>query len=382
MKKVRRLLLFYFIYSKRPLKKVSFWLFMCAVPLLALGMRNLSAGDSGMLHILLCMEDPQDDLAGQVVDRLLSKQSVIHYTLIQQPEEACAIVSAGKADAAWIFPKDLQEQLDRFVSGGHWEEGVVRVVEREDNVALRLAREKLFGALYPHVSYSLYRDFILKDVGPETEEEKLLSCYEEMAVEGNLFRLGYEDRENEDPETGRRNFLVAPLRGMLSLLVLLCVLTATMYFLQDQEKGALDAIPLHRRTAYLYLYQITVTGAIAVAALSALRFSGVLTKWGREAVWMAVYIAMCMGFCSILRRLLGNFRRLAAVAPVILLASLVLCPVIFTMGELNIFQYLLPPFYYLNGIYNDRYFCGVVLYCLAVFGIDYAWDRNIFLSCS
>ena len=352
MKKMGKTFLLFYLYSKRLLKKTSFRLLLCAVPLLALGMRYLSAGDSGILHIVLCQEAPQDALSGEIVRRLLAENSVIQYTLAEHAEEACVLVESGRADAAWIFPGEMQERLDRFTGRELWEEGVVRVVEKEDNVALRLAREKLFGAMYSHVSYSLYRNFVQNDLGLAVDEDLLLQSYESTAVEGNLFRLARINGTGEASDLPQRDFLVAPVRGMLALLVLLCGLAATMYFQQDQERGVLDAIPFRRRRKYLYLCQLTAIGIVAVAALAALALSGVAGKWYREIAWMAVYAAMCMGFCSLLQRVCGNLRRLAALVPILILLSFICCPIFFSLGKLKLLSCLLPSFYYLNVMHN------------------------------
>lgn len=370
MKKIRRSFLLFLLFGKRLFKKISFWLLLCAVPLLALGMRNLSAGESGVLHILLCQENPSDTLSGEIIERLLTEKSVIQYTLMQQSQDACALVESGSADAAWIFPDEMQKKLDVFIAGGFQGQGVIRIVEREDNVALRLAREKLFGALYTDASYSLYQNFIREDLEWKTDEDLLLQNYKEAAVEGNLFQFTFINGDKEASDTVRQNYLVVPVRGMLALLVLLCGLTAAVYFLQDQEKGVLDAVPFRKRRIYFYLYQLTAMGAVAVAVLAALWFLGVFTKWYSEILWMVVYVVMCMGFCSLFRRVCGNLRRLAALIPVLMLVSFVLCPVFFPVRQLQVFSCILPPFYYLNVIHNERYLCRMLIYCVVVLVCD------------
>lgn len=375
MEKIRKTLLLSLLFSKRLLKKTSFRLLLCAVPLLALGMRHLSAGDSGILHIVLCQEDPADALSGEIVRRLLAENSVIQYTVAEHAEEACVLVESGRADAAWIFPGEMQERLDRFTGRELWEEGVVRVVEKEDNVALRLAREKLFGAMYSHVSYSLYRNFVQNDLGLVADVDLLFQSYESTAVEGSLFRLARVNGIGEASDSSQQDFLVAPVRGMLALLVLLCGLAATMYFLQDQARGVLDAIPFRRRRKYLYLYQLTAIGIVSAAALTALALSGVAGKWYREIAWMAVYAAMCMGFCSLLQRVCGNLRRLAALVPVLMLLSFIFCPVFFSLGKLKLLSCLLPSYYYLNVIHNGSYAYRMLLYCVIAFIIDFVCNR-------
>lgn len=376
MEKIRKMLLLFLLFSKRLLKKTSFRLLLCGVPLLALGMRYLSAGDSGILHIVLCQEDLSDTLSGEIVAHLLGEKSVIQYTLVERPEEACAFVESGRADAAWIFPDDMQEKLDRFTGGELREGGLIRVIEREDNVALRLAREKLFGALYSHAAYSLYRNFVRSDLRLATDEDALLQNYESTAVEGSLFRFAYVNGDSGETDVSAQNFLVTPVRGMLALLLLLCGLSATMYFQQDQERGVLDGMPLQRRRRCLYLCQLSAVGMMAAAVLAALGLSGVSGKWCSEIIWMALYVVMCMGFCSLLQRVCGNLRRLAALVPVLMLLSFVLCPIFFSVGKLKLFSCLLPPFYYLNAIHNGSYIYRMLLYCVIVFGIDSACNSS------
>lgn len=363
------------LFQKRLFKRISFWLLLCAVPLLAWGMKCLSFGESGMLHILLCLENPADALSGEVAGQLYTGKSVIQFTLVQQPEEARALVEAGEADGAWIFPDGMQERLDRFIGGGADAEGVVCVVEREDNVALRLAREKLFGVLYPHASYALYRDFILKDLGLETGEARLRQSHEDTAVEGSLFQSAYADGSAGTSQTMGQDYLTMPVRGMMAILLLLCGMAADLYFLRDQEKGVLDRVPLGRRRKFLYLHQLTVMGTVAVAVLAALGFSGVFLEWHREILCMAVYIVMCMGFCSLLQRLCGKLHRLAALIPCLLPVCFVLCPVFFSVRQWRILQNLLPPFYYLNAVHNASYLYKMLLYCFLLVGVDLVLDK-------
>lgn len=372
MRKNQRLLLLFLLFSKRLLKRVSFWLLLGAAPLLVWGLEKLSTGESGVLHILLCQENREDPLSGEITGRLLSGKSVIQYELVERQEDACAMVESGQGDAAWIFPDGMQERLNRFTGGEYWEGGLLRVVEREDNVALRLAREKLFGALYSHASYSLYRSFVHDDLGLEADEETLLQGYESGAVEGSLFQHVYANGYGYPPDAAGQDYLVAPVRGMLALLVLLGSLTGTMYFLRDREQGVLDAVPYAGRERYLYLHQLTVTGIVAVAVLAALRLSGVFMGWRREAVWMTVYVVMCMCFCRLLRRLCGTLRRLAVTVPVLMLASFVLCPVFFPSGQWKALSYLLPPFYYLNGVYDGSYVFKMIFYCVFISAVDFA----------
>ena len=57
-------------------------------------------------------------------------------------------------------------------------------------------------------------------------------------------------------------------------------------------------------------------------------------------------------------------RGLGTVLPLIIVASLVICPVFFDVGELRHAQYALPPTYYINAVYDHRYLVYMAAYTL------------------
>lgn len=353
MKKLKHDILFYVLLSKRFFKKSCFILLLCAVPLLVLCLKNVSGQESGMLKIVLCMEDPEDETVQELVEELTSAESVLRCFLAEGEETAQNMVRDGEADAAWIFQRDFSGKIEDIIGGNGEGEAPVTVIEREDTVVLQLARIKLFGVLYPSLSYALYRDFANGDLGmgETASEEELRAFYEANAVERKLFRMVGFDVKGTYKE--QQNYLTAPLRGMLTLLILLCGLAADMFFLQDAESGALDGTSLKDRQKKVYVYQLAAMMPTAVVVLSALFLTGDFTGAGKELLLMALYLADCMVFCNLVRKIAGSAQRLGACIPILLLGMFVLCPVFFTIRRLKLVQYLLPPFYYLNAVYTD-----------------------------
>lgn len=354
MKKIKHGILFYALLSKRFFKKSGFILLLCAVPLLVLCLKNVSGQESDMLKIVLCMEDPEDETVLELAEELTSAESVLQCCLVEGEETAKNMVRDGEADAAWIFQRDFLNKIEDIIGGNAEGEAPVLVIEQEDNVVLQLARIKLFGILYPSLSYTLYQDFAYRDldVGGIVSEEELKAFYEANAVEKKLFRMvGFD--ANEAYEAQKQNYLTAPLRGMLTLLILLCGLAADMFFLQDEESGGLDGTPFKDRQKRVYVYQLAAMAPMAVAVLAALFLTGDFTGAGKELLLMTLYLADCMVFCNLVRIIAGSARRLGACIPILMLGMFVLCPVFFTIRKLKLVQYLLPPFYYLNVVYTD-----------------------------
>lgn len=347
MRGIRRAVLYYALLSKRFLKKLSFLLLLCAVPVLSLCLRNASQENSGMLKVALCMEDPEDETVRTLVEELLHADSVLRCFPVETEETARKMVQSGEADAAWIFQEGFTGRIDEMIADGMRGEGPILVVEQEDNVVLQLARIKLFGALYPSLSYALFRDFVRSDLRIDVPEEELKSYYEVYDEERDLFRFAHSGAEERFVE--EVNYVTAPLRGMLAILILVCGLAADMFFLQDGAAGVLDAFSLRTRRRKVCIYQLAAMAPAAVAVLVALFLLGDFTGMAEELLLMTLYLADCMVFCNLVRILSGTAERLGAGIPILTLGMLVVCPVFFNLRQLRAVQCFLPPYHYLNA---------------------------------
>lgn len=357
---MKKVILCYALLSKRFFKKISFVILLLSIPLLTAGLKMVSQQDSGMLKIILCAEDG-DALTKDIMGTLMEDKTVLQFTVMDNPEEARKAVRSNLADAAWIFAEEFQEKLDFYSRYGYSEDVPVLVVEREDTIPLQLSKIKLFGILYPHVAYSAYRHFAKEELLPEEDlsDEALRKAYEISSQEGSLFNLAYVDFTEE---ADSRNYITAPLRGLLSLMILLCGFAAAMFFYQDEEQGMFDRITPGKRHAQLCLYELAAMAPAAFVSLAALFITGNTGQAGWEILIMAVFLSDCTLFCSLLKRILRSSKIMGALIPLLLLGMLVLCPIFFSYRGLRMIQLLLPPYYYLNAVHNGGYLSGMLLH--------------------
>lgn len=347
MRGIRRTILYYGLLSKRFLKKLSFVLLLFAVPVLALCLRNVSEQNSGMLKIALCMEDPEDEAVRKLAEELIDADSVMKCFLVEGEDAARKMVMSGEVDAAWIFRSGFTGRIKEMIANNMKGDGPILVVEQEDNVVLQLARIKLFGVIYSTLSYAMFQDFVHRDLGVDVAEGELRTYYEAYGEEKNLFQFATAGA-NTQVETPS-NYMIAPLRGMLAILIVVCGLAADMFFLQDEASGVLDAFSMRMRRRSIYIYQLAAMVPAAVAVLAALLLLGDFTGTASELLLMILYLADCMVFCNLIRRLCGTAGCLGAGIPILTLGMLVVCPVFFNLGQFHTVQYLLPPYYYLSA---------------------------------
>ncbi len=326
--------------------------------------------DSGMLHVVLCREENDDVLVDNVIKNLEEHGNLLHLLETDSREEARQLVQSGRADVAWIFPEDLQGAIEEYVRDDFQEEGIITVIEKEDNVALHLSREILFGRIYSVVSYALYTQFVNEELlqGENVSEEKLREHYDRTNIEGNLFEFYFLDGSKGDVDT---SYLLFPVRGLLALVIALCGLAFGLYFMQDEEKGVFTWMPLNKSIWGNLLYQLPGLLDVGVIVLVALLPAGIFTDWLSESILMVLYLLMVAGFSDVVRRLCGKPVRLAAMIPVLILLMLALSPIFMGAVSAKPVQILLPPYYYLGAIHNNSYRIGMLVYIAVVYTLDY-----------
>ncbi len=349
----------FILLQKRLLKKGGFLLMLFLAPLLAAGVGRLSAESAGIATIALYLPEG-DTAAAEISERLLDGEGVMRYLPCGGGEEACLAVENGEADAAWIFSEDLTEEIGELAAKRRVRP-VVTVVQRQDSVPLILGREILSSAIYPSFSYAVYEGYVRDELGlEEMTEEELRRVYESVAVEGSLFQMVYPDKT--PGETEDFTYVQAPLRGILAIWLTFVGLAASLYFMQDEARGAYGRVSVSRRLSVSYIAGAAFLLDGALVLLLSCKLAGVFTDWKREAASCAVFAACVLAFSNLLRMLCRTPRRLGMLFLPLLAAMLVLCPVFLNIQQGRAGKLLLPPWYYLQSIHNMRYLYEMAVY--------------------
>ncbi|MCR5664663.1 MAG: ABC transporter permease [Oscillospiraceae bacterium] len=357
MKAIRRAALWFALLTKRLVKRPAYLAVLLLVPLFALALTIFSRQDSGVLHIALCVRDPGEPAAEAAVERLLAEDSIVRYERVRFPSEAREAVHSGRADAAWIFESDVSGQLQRYASLG---KGLaVTVLEREDNVFLMLSREKLFAAIYPDLSFAVFSDFLEKDMkAGDRPEEELRGYYRSETVSERILR--FTDADGSEVET--KSYLVAPLRGILALLIVLSALASGMYCYREERSESFVWLSARKRRWLPLLCHVTAMLPTAIASLIAMALAGVTVDAGRELLLMLLYIPSAALFCELLRCLCPREEQFGALIPILTVAMLVFCPVFLDLDLLRPMRFVLPPAYYLRAVFSAAELPRLLLY--------------------
>ena len=203
---IKKFLLWFYMLSKRLLHKISFVILICSIPLLVYFANTSMQGESGILRISLCTE--KGNLGAEdIITNLTEKESVMLFQKTYSLDEAKKSLEMKKVDAIWYFESDFNQKVEDYATGKNTKP-FIRVYEREDNIPLKLSREKLFGSVYGKLSYYMFKDFVYTDLVSyeDVSESKVKEYYEQMDRGSDLVEIRkIANKEKTDKKT--RNFL-------------------------------------------------------------------------------------------------------------------------------------------------------------------------------
>lgn len=360
--------------SKRLYKRPSFLAILALIPLAVLTLRVVAQEDSGFLHVVLAQTDPSDPISSALVEEFLSEESLIRFSYVSDVSAATDMVIDGDADAAWIFPADMQEKVDDYVASDYRRGGIVTVVEREQTVFSRVSHEKLAFSLQKYTADACYLNYIrdnVTDLEGLTDEE-LMAYLNEVEISQELFLYRTPDGgASAQPEAG---YLIAPVRGLLGVLVVLCGLAAALFYCQDRARGTFALVPERQQSAVAFACLFIAVLNVSVVVMMALFAGGVATAFFKEVLIILLYGLCCAAFCLLVMRLCRSMRVLAAALPLLVVAMIALCPVFLDNRRQMELQMLFPPTYFVNVAYDESWFGRMLLYtaiCLTLaLGLD------------
>ncbi len=366
-------LTWYLLLTKRLLKKPSFWAVLLLVPVMVFGLGLAAQEEAHILRIAVYAEPSSDPLGSRIIEELEDLDGVVEYTVCGSEGELRREVALSQADAGYILPAELTGMMEAYLAGRKnelpYDGYLISVIANEDTIQLQLAREQFFSVLYPYLSELAAEQFTLEQkefagLNEDYVREQIRGLYREERVEDSIFRFAYgTDAPAIDPD--QNSYLMTPVRGMLSVFVFFTGLTMGMYLMRDRKAGMFQWVRYGKKPLYYWLSILAGTVLGGIAAYLGLWISGTFTEWQGELPRMALLVLASAGFSGILCQLVRNMAVYGAILPLLVLLSVVLCPVFVAFHGLGILKALLPPYFYLNGLHSARITGYLAVYALA-----------------
>ena len=365
---MKKAFLWFWMLTKRLYKKPTFVAILILIPLLVLCYNAASRADSGMITVALAQQD-DDVLAARVVQELSDSSQLLRCVVCDSAQRAEELVRLGKADTAWILHEGFTQKLEAFVASPTARNAFVTVLVREDTVLLKLSREKLSGAMYALYAKMIATDFVRENIpGLSHVSDGTLAQYYENTFDGTELFV-YDETDPASANAQNTHYLTAPVRGLLAVVIVLCGMASGMYWQEDLRRGTFGWLSGRGKCFAELGCQMVALVNVAAVVLVALYFAGMTASLGAELAAMGLYVLCVAAFCAALRRLCASLRVLGTLLPLLVVMMLVICPVFFDLGPLRGVQYLLPPTYYLNGVFDKSYLLGLAAYGAGSLGV-------------
>ncbi len=353
--KIKRALLWFMLLEKRLLKKAGYVVLLICVPVIAIIMSLVASRSDGAFKVALYCADPSDPIASAMYEKLVSDNDIVGFREAGSREDARDLIRYGVADTAWILEGGVEGKLKEYVSGKDPSGPVFTVFIREETPAAILAREKLSCVVSRYMMKEAMKAGITKDF-PDLgipDDEVLGRYYDDAVGKDDIIRFAYSDSDSDAAGDADLNYLLLPVRGILSVMTVLCGLATALYYRRDTA----DRIILPRRGATSFLYECgyILTGVIPAALVAgvSLAVAGIMTDPLREAFSLLIFSVTTSLFCTLIMKLTVSEKILAALIPEIVIALVAISPVFFDLSMLKPVQMLTPTYYYLMGTHSS-----------------------------
>lgn len=271
-------------------------------------------------------------------ERMLSYLLENNFVLVDDVQTLMEKVEKGELDCGAVLPQGLSAA----VAAGELE-GIIRFVETASSFSPELYRSHLAAALFRE--YAPYITAAAFD-GTVVSREQVLEAYEACFEEGYAFAFEVESAQRAKlPEDLRSQSLVT---GAVAVLLFLLIASGTSELLGNEFGAMLRRIGLRQSLCRGALPNLLVKTLVAVIfMLPALWLTG---GYGIRLIpSMLIYALLLLAADLLLAAVLPEARMLTVLLPVVLIASLALCPIYTDLAlfseVLGVVRCLLPPYW-------------------------------------
>lgn len=380
----------FWLFQKRILKKPMFQITILLIPVLLVMLFIFHASTDSLIQVALC--PGEDEFAKTLAEELIDdSNSVITFYIENNEEMLRKDVMLGKTECGYIFSENATQIMDNHKMGK--KEALLTVIQNEASIATNIINEFILGKVYSKSTYSQLEDFLYEQhpeyfVGEsEAEEVNTIKEYFEQYRAGQLmFSFEYANgKENQIlDKDSTSNYYMMPVRGLLSILILVAAISGVLMLIQDEKRGTWELIHLSKRASFHYFYIVMSVIFVAMCSFVAILCTGLGTNVITELFLMFDYILLVAGYGNLLRLVLKNEYLLCALIPILVLLSLIVSPVFIDLGGsffgISMIQKLLPTSYYLRAIYSFDEQVKMFVVAVTVSLVSYVCDRKGYFS--
>lgn len=334
---------------KRQLKHPFFIVMLLLMPAALWGFSRLEQQDSGKIAVALYGEE--QELVSEISSNLTAQDGMFQFYVCESEQMLKDDVASRKAECGYMFTEDFKKKLDErnFKRS-------IKVYAAPSTIMEELAKEVVFASVIEAYGKVILEQFLDQSdifTAPDMEQlqNELIGIYELQQRQGRTFSFRYETLSTEPIEDSVAR-IAFPVKGMLAIYLMVIGMFSAVTVMKDQRRGLFVTLPY----GYAIPCKLAVLAApVFLAGVSA--WLTLLVTGNAEAIWkeaaaLMVYLLLVTFVCYLWKLIVRDPLLLCSLIPIFILASLVICPVFFDIGQwlpgVAKLRYLLLPYYYIG----------------------------------
>lgn len=350
---MKKIFTWLYILTKRQLKNTFFIVLLFFIPLSVFLTNILPSGDdNGNYYAGIYVNGKiTDEFAEVFIKNLLSNQDSFRFVFFDDEEKMKQEIIREKLVCGYVIPADIRD----IISSGNSKK-CIDVYKIPASTIQPAVNEVVYAELIKIQGYRIMDEYMKNsDIFPDGDYMDEASKYYELYTAGkDTIKINYEELGSDEVISAKDipTRLSFPVRGILSILVFLSGLFGGVIFLRDTENGIFQTIEKGFKSCLRILYIFIPAFILGICAVITMLFSKDAVAFSKEFVNMLMLIVMTVIFTLLLTLITKKSKTLSACIPVIMICSLVFCPIFINIDIYIPFtkyiQKLFVPYYYLK----------------------------------
>lgn len=354
--------LFYML-LKQYIRKPECLLLLLSLPVLTILFSHVAKTEEqpiqAVCYIPSVTQEDLDDLAddsdtalqastalASLARKLSMYEGLYTFRLCASEQEVYDAVAANRAECGYIFSETLYEEL---LDGNL--KGLITTVASPSTTMLPVINETVYSLVFEDLALLSLEQYLADGSAVSTDYDVLYDdamieeLYQKYMLGDSTFHFEY-DGSPEDYRLTTTTVLLSPIRGLLSVLLLLSALTGAISYYRLAENPVFDTWKVR-----IGCIAIPVLCTIPVMLLC-IHFAGLGAGPGKEICLLILYAVVCVIATFLLTLLIKKRVIFTSLLPLYILACLVFTPVFIDISvflpALQPLSYLFLPYYYLR----------------------------------
>ena len=356
---MKRIFVFFGLYAKRLLKKPSFIIILMLMPAVVFILSNIINDTDDTISVGLYYDGESQEIKDSI-EELITGDSAVEFIVAKSPEDIREAILRNEMECGFIFSGNIYENLVKEDADG----GII-LYESAKSTVTDYIKEKVFASIYRRLSFDRLVSYLDESeyirLDKEERDAYLRNRYESYVDEGGIFEVNYTDGDtmihsNTAERVNDRSYLKRPIKGFLSIFVMVASLAGAVFFAIDEKAGIYGILSYIERP-FVNLVTIFIPTFLAcAAAYVCVLISGVGYGALTELANIVSYCLLLTGFVNLLRAVISNEVVLCSLLPMLTVVCIICCDIIvntaFYFTPVEIVRYFLPPHYFVTVLKN------------------------------